>query len=307
MNKIELKRLKYFVAVAEERHFGKAAQRLHMSQPPLSEQIRKLEEELEVQLFLRSQQGATLTAAGAVLLEGVHAGIQHINDAVRLAQLTQCGTAGVVTIGFISSASLTLIPHMVREFSELAPQIEVQLKQYGSSHDIEKALVATKIDLGLLRAPVSHSELTVQHLFNDPMLLAVPSDHPFASRESVLFSELARERFILFASGQMNLVNLAIQRCCEDAGFHPVTAQFVDDIYAMLGLVASNLGIAIVPSSIRKISVEGMSFVPINSVDSHFPLALGWRQSESVAHILNAANIICDIFKSYVNERATGY
>ncbi|WP_345247544.1 LysR family transcriptional regulator [Pigmentiphaga soli] len=293
---MELKRIRYFLAVAEELHFGRAAARLNMSQPPLSEQIRLMEEDTGIRLFDRSTQGVRLTAAGSVLYDAVRRGVQIMDLGVHSARLVAAGQGGRLVIGFVSSASITIVPRLVRHLTQSLPAVEPQLRQYGSAREIEEDLVGNALDIGLVRPPVVSAGLTAVHLIDDAMLCALPDVHPLAKRKSIAIEELATERFIMFSSSTPNNVNLLVQRACARADFIPRVSQYVNDVYAMVGLVASGLGVALVPRSLANLAVHGAKFVPVRNVVEQFTLSVAWRADERMPVVRRAAETIIELF-----------
>jgi len=295
---MELKRIKYFVAVAETLHFGRAADRLSMSQPPLSEQIRQLEEELGFRLFERSTRGAELTEAGQVLYMAIQQGQQTIDMGVRMARLTDQGQVGCLSIGFISSTSVTLVPQLVRHLARCLPRVELQLRQYGGSRMVENGLADGAIDLGLVRPPIAFQELACARLLEDAILCALPESHSLAHASSIQLESLADESFIMFSMLTSNNVNTLVQQVCAAAHFTPKVAQYVDDVYAMVGLVAAELGVALVPHSMARLAVRGVAFVPLADAKQRFMLSLAWRSDEHRSLVHKASRHILELFQS---------
>lgn len=279
MLNLELRRLRYFLVVAEELHFARAAHRLNMAQPPLSEQIKKLESELGFRLFDRNSRSVALTEAGRVLLAGARSAMYEIERAVHAGQQTERGHAGHLRLGFISSGGVTFMPKLLRQLRSSLPDVRPEVRQYSSNRALE-ALTQRSIDLAVVRTPVVGDKLLHQPIFTDEVVLAMAEDHPMSGRKRIRLEELRDERFVLYPPNEGHAAYNVAQRACLNAGFVPMAAEFVDDVYGMLGLVAAGMGVALMPAAIKKLGVEGVVFHRLPEVKEHFELSLVWRAED---------------------------
>lgn len=256
---MELRQLRYFVAVAEELSFSRAAQRLHVSQPPLSTQIMNLEAELGTRLFERSNRGVTLTAAGAVFYEEVRAALTRLEQGKIRALHAGSGEAGTLSVGFISIADYGILPPALKDFRARYPLVDVQLHELTTDAQIRE-LRASRIDLGIALGPVGETDLTFSRLLRETLVLAAPSTRPFASQQTVDLRRLAAEQFIVppreLAPGLHDL----IVRVCHDSGFTPRITQHARQMQTVIGLVAADMGVALVPASMRHLQRSGVRY-----------------------------------------------
>lgn len=281
---MELRQLRYFVAVAQHAHFGRAAAELHMAQPALSRAIRQFESELGVELFTRSTRHVALTAAGTVLLddaEDLLARAERLRTRVRQAQ---SGHLGKVRIGCTGSASYGYLTRLMRDLTAELPGLEFELETEMLTPDQEKALLDGRLDLGILRLPVSTDELAWRVVRREPLIAALPAAHPLATREDLTVADLAREPFITYNTASGSVVGSAVLAACQDAGFTPRRVRDVTETATLLALVAAGLGVSLVPEGARAMQLEGLVFRELPDVP-HVDLALAWRRDRRPAPI----------------------
>jgi DNA-binding transcriptional LysR family regulator len=261
---VDLKRLRYFVAVAEELHFGRAAERLHIAQPPLSQQIRKLEQELGVELFRRSRgKRAELTTAGRVLLDEGRRALDHVDRAALAAQRAAHGELGDLRVGFAPSTATGVLPLAVREFRRRVPGVRLELFEFRSDALAEE-LRSAELDIGLLRRPTNLSGLILEVIAEERLLAALPEGHRLAASTMLSAADLAREPLISGDRVGSRAWFEEIAALYHSVGVAPQVIQEVSTVQAQLGLVAAGLGVAIVPSAIRTV-VPGVTMVPIEA------------------------------------------
>lgn len=277
---MELRHLHYFIAVAEELHFSRAAERLCISQPPLSQQIRDLEEELGVKLFERTKRHVQLTEAGKVFLERSYLLFAHLEQAIAATQQIGRGEVGQVAIGFVDSAMYTSLPEMLRAFRAQFPAVELRLQELTTAQQIQ-ALYDKQIDVGIVRSAISEPGLSVEGLLHESLVLALPENHPLSAQTQVSLSSLADEFFILFPAKLGPLFYEQIIHSCEQAGFRPKVAQEAVQMQTIVGLVAAGLGIAIVPASLQNFHRSGVIYRPLQEEIPNTGLYLTWRQHDS--------------------------
>jgi len=260
---VELRHLRYFIAVADEGGFLRAAQRLHISQPPLSTQIKDLEVELEVRLFERSSKGVVLTAAGKAFYPEARAILARMQHARVAAQRADRGEHGTLDVGFISIADYNILPAALKHFRAAHPGIDVQLHELTSDAQM-KELRLERLDLGIALGPVDEDEITFLPLLREKLILAAPADHPRAKAgKPVLLRSMNAERFVmvprLLAPGLHDLT-IAF---CRTAGFAPQINQYAKQMQTVISLVASDFGFALVPESLQHLQRTGVRYLPL--------------------------------------------
>jgi DNA-binding transcriptional LysR family regulator len=282
----DLRRLRYFVAVAEELHFGRAARRLNVSQPPLSVQIRTLEREVGAPLLIRTQRRVELTEAGRVLLEEARRLLGQAEAAVIHARRAAEGTVGRLTIGFVSTVDYSILPPLVRRFRHKHPGIALKLLELTG--DRQQALLQSgELDLGLSILPSPSPALTTRPVFREPLVAAVPASHALAGRRRIALRALAAEPFIQFPRELApGLYDLAIA-ACQGAGFTPNLAQEAIQMQTILGLVAAGLGVAVVPRCMSKLQRPDVRYLALDARGFEVETVALWH-SENRAPALKA-------------------
>ena len=301
---MELRRLRYFMAVAEELHFGRAAKRLYMAQPPLSEQIRKLEDELGVRLFDRTSRNVELTEAGRMFLVGARRTMDEFERATHAARQADRGLLGHLVIGCVSSASVTFLPKLLRDLKLAIPDLHPELRVYGGTDTVKEALLRRTLDVGFLRPPVTSEHLDTRLILRDRVILAVPTKHRLAAYESIDLAQLRNEFFILYPQHRSTAVNLVIERIFIAADFRPRASQLADDIFIMLGLVGAGLGIAFMPESLRMLNVDGVTFRPFAEIDEYLGLSIAWRADDTRPIVKKAVEQISGQFVNAAKVRS---
>lgn len=284
---MELRHLRYFVAVAEERHITRAAERLGIQQPPLSQQIRALEAELQVQLFRRKPRGVELTQAGEALLGEARAILQQVEHAVAATRRTAEGEEGRVGLGFTSSASFhPFVPRAIRRYRERYPRVALRLEESGTG-ELVAAIREERLDAAFVRSPIGEAEgIAVHAVLQEPMVAALPAGHPLASavETPLALAALAAETFILYRRPLGPGLYDAIIAACQRAAYSPNIGQEAPRMLATLSLVAAGLGVTLVPQSMRLLGVPGIVCRALDaSAGLHAPLNLAFRRNESAA------------------------
>ncbi len=261
---VELRHLRYFLAVADELHFGRAAERVRVAQPAISQQIQRLERSIGTRLFERNRREVRLTAAGAGLRPYAQRAIDDVEGGIRAARRAAAGEIGHLTVGFLEAAASTIVPQAVRKFQAAYPDVELTLRELGVGAQVD-GLESGRLDVGLLRPPFEGAGLVFEKLVEEELVAAVPSGHPLAARDSLVARTIAGEPLVLLARevvpGLYDQV-LALSQEADGAGR---IAQEATSIQAVLGLVAADLGIAVLPASVRSLSRTGVEFVAIRS------------------------------------------
>lgn len=274
---MELRHLAGFVAVAEELHFGRAAARLHMSQSPLSQQVRLLERDLGVELFERSTRSVQLTAAGRTFLEPAREVLASASVARRAARAGGHGEIGRVALGFAGASSAITLPLLTRAVAVELPGVEMALHGPHFSAETVGRVAEGVLDLGF--ATVTNPRgLNTRLVRRDPLLLAVADVHPLADRGAVALGELAGERFVAFPSARGSEVRALSVRACLEAGFSPAIVQEAPDSFSLLAMVGAGVGVALVVDAARSIRLDHVVFVPLEGDPPVLPVCLVWRQ-----------------------------
>ncbi|MEU7487857.1 LysR family transcriptional regulator [Streptomyces sp. NPDC042319] len=274
---MELRHLTAFVAVAEELHFGRAAKRLQMAQPPLSQQIRQLEKELGVQLFERNTRSVRLTSAGQSFLDPVRTVLADLDTATRAAKAAGRGEYGRVTIGFAGASTHETLPLLTRAVRAAHPALELVMKGQTYANVALAGVADGSLDLGFVRLPVTQAGVTTRVIDEEELVCALPSDHPLARRRRIPIAALADEPFVSFPANAGSTVRDATVRACEDAGFNPRVVQEAPDSYTILALVAAGVGVTLTVTSCQHIQQTGLVYRPLAGPPIRLQAALAWR------------------------------
>lgn len=281
---MNLRHMRYFIAVADELHFTKAAERLHLAQPALSKQIRDLEEELGVTLLVRTGRTIELSDAGRVFYEKASQILRATESTIIETQRAQRGETGKIAVGFFEQTAYTLLPPILQAYREDFPDVNIQMRWY-SVLEQQEALNQGNVDVAFIRSIkdgsrfASHPEnITMRKLHREQFVLAAPVSHPFSSRESVAIKECAVESFVGYTENFAPDFYAMIQRLCAKSGFLPKTSLEVGQTYTLLGLVSAGVGIAFVPASAQKMKFEGVIFKPVKDELPDIEIYLAWTQ-----------------------------
>lgn len=293
---MELRHLRYFVAVAEHGHITRAAESLGIQQPPLSQQIKALEQELGVLLLRRRPRGVELTDAGSAFLERARVILGEVDRAFASTRRTARGEEGRVVVGFTSSAPFhPFVPRVIRMFREASPHVSLVLEESGSS-DLVQGLHNEIIDAAFIRSPVADVVgLLVQPLLDEKMLVALPTGHPLATQltDPLMLAELASHTFILYKRPGAPGLYDSIITACRGAGFSPRVGQEAPRIVSTLNLVAAGLGVSIVPESLRRLQMDGVVYRELaDSAHLAAPLILACRRGENAAAVQRFIDVV---------------
>lgn len=290
---MELRHLKAFLAVAEELHFGRAAERLHIAQPPLSQQIRQLEAHLGVQLFERSTRSVRMTSAGEALLPRARALLAGLDDAERAARAGGRGEYGKVTIGFAGASTNLLLPQLARAVRSEYPNLELDLQGQTYANTALERIANRTLDLGFVRLPVRVPGIRFRPIEDEELVCAVPAGHALADAADVAIADLAEESFVSFPEGAGSTLRAITQQVCMDGGFSPRIVQAAPDSYTIHALVAAGVGVTITLSSVLHIQQPGVRYLPIRDETPKLQSALAWHkenESSAVRTVLRVAD-----------------
>jgi len=295
---MNLRQIHQFVALAETGNFHKAAEQMHMAQPPLSVSIRKLEEEMGGALFSRTSTGVLLTAAGRAMLADAREAIFHAQQCQQSVADALHGEGGLLRIGFVGSATYSLLPRIIPSFRKNYPKIDLELAESTTATILDK-LAARELDVGLVRFPVlHHGVFQFTTLEQDEFVVAVSAHSDLAQLASIPLSQLATEPFIMYAQAAVpNLFAVAVLRC-QQSGFAPRVAQEAVQVQTIVSLVESGLGVALVPGVAKKYANSGVKFLSLSdNVDS---LKIGI----ALASVKASGNRLTERFSSHAMQVA---
>jgi DNA-binding transcriptional LysR family regulator len=284
---MELRHFRYFVAVAEELHFTRAAKRLHMEQPPLSQQIQALEAELGVTLFRRSKRHVALTEAGQRFLINVKRILAETEQAIDEVRRVARGELGELRIGFSTSLPFTsILPRVLRDYRLAYPHVTLTLREMFTVDQFD-ALQRGHIDIGLIRyrGTEASSDLMLREIRQDPLRLVVNVADPLAQRDGVALAELKDHGFIVYPRGTGTTLTLVVRQLCLAAGFEPIVAQEAREPMAQIGFVAAGLGIAILPAPFESVKLDDVRYVPILDPGAHLSVSVAVRRGHGSALI----------------------
>lgn len=290
-----LRHLQYFVAVAEERHFGRAADRLHMAQPPLSQAIRQLEAELGVDLLHRTTRRVELTAAGASYLARARAILAEVDEAAHEARRVAAGAVGHLAIGCVGSATYSLLPALSRHLAAELPGVDFSFRGEMLAPDQVDALRSGAIDVALLRPPVADPTLVVTTLRHDRLVVALPADHVLAQRREVRVPDLAGSDLIVHSADRRSAMYDVVLRLLTEAGVEPHIRHEVGETSTLVTLVAGGLGAAVVPQPVTALALEGVTYRPLVGPATTVPLALAHRLDRSEPHLARTVRVIQEL------------
>jgi DNA-binding transcriptional LysR family regulator len=272
---MELRHLRYFLAVAQTLNFTKAAEHLHMAQPPLSRQIRELEEELGAELFDRRGKRVTLSSAGMVFADRARRILALADAAVIDSQRAARGEIGHLAVGFFEHIAYTLLPELIREFQQRFPDVSIELRWFTAAEQVN-ALARGEVDVAFVRAVPADSNLTSTMILREPFVIAIAKDNPLAARRTISIVDCANMRVINYRKDVAPDYHAMINQLCALGGFAPSPLFEMGQIYASLGLVSSGFGIALVPASVQRVHMDNVVYRPLRERHAVSELLLAW-------------------------------
>lgn len=300
---MELRSLNRFVVIAEELHFGRAAQRLHIAESALSRQVQRLEEDLQFDLFERTNRRVKLTPAGLVFLDQIRPLIASFDAAANAARRAAVGKTGFIRVGFVSAALDQVLPGVLRSFRKECPDVELELSEMTTLQQIRN-LQQNRIDIGFVRDPLpaESKELAFETVARERIAVAIPRDHPLAEQTLIDSETLATESFVLYpCSDPMSNWEKLVRRICNNAGFEPHVVQRTMQINTALSLVSAGIGIAMVPLSAGSAPHKGVTYRLLKETAFTELVATYRKQDETSAILLNFLSsihaVVCEIEK----------
>ena len=273
---VQLRQLECFIAVAQELHFGRAALLLNMTQPPLSQQIQRLETEIGVQLLRRSKRHVELTAAGQVFLDEIRPIFKNLQKAIDATKRAEMGLTGRLNVGFVGSAIFDLLPRIIREYGQRVPQVDIVLHELATGFQVE-ALHRGDLDVGVLRPPISSSHLNVTTVQTGHCVAVLPADHDLAWRDEVGLEDMLTDPFVILTRGTWTGFYDELMGLCHGLGFSPNIRLEATEFPTVIGLVAAGLGVAVVPASAENLQAREVVYKPLKPPAPSADMALAWR------------------------------
>lgn len=296
----QLSQIRCFVVLANELHFGRAAVRLHMTQPPLSRQIQQLEAALNVQLFERTQRSVHLTPAGKAFLPEAEYLLEVSQSAASVARRAATGEAGSVSLGYVAGASFSFMPRIVAAATAQLPGLDIVLRDMSTAEQFE-ALRSGRLDVGIVRAPADHADLRSASVLREPFVVAMPASHPLAAKRRLAIGDLHRQDLIMYEPGQGGSMYELLTTAFHAAQVAPRYVQHVRQTYSLMGLVGSGVGLALVQASAARLRMPGVVVRPISLPASAVSeLHLAWRAADE------AGNPAVNRFRLLVLAEAAG-
>ena len=291
---MELRQLRYFVTVAEELHFGKAAERLEITQPALSKQIRVLETELDIELFIRTKRMVKLTKAGEVFFTQAQQLLQQASAAIGLAKSAALGEIGRLTIGYTATATYTVLPELIGRFRVRYPQVEVEMIEISTEAQVTM-INKGEIDLGFLHPPIDSRGLKLCPLLSEDIVAVLPKQHSLAAKQSLSLIDLKQESFILHPRVEGPFLYDGFLKLCRQAEFEPQIVQEVNSHQSRICLVAAGIGITFIPAGLQTAIAQDLICKPILNLPFKLEFAAAWRSLNTMPVLQKFVAMLRDI------------
>jgi len=276
---MDIRQLRYFVAVAEKLSFRRAAEQLHVAQPALSRQIQQLEDRLKVRLFDRDKRSVQLTAAGAAVLGHARVVLAAVQELPVIAQRAAAGESGQIRVGFISLVAYEFLPALVREFRQALPHVDVQMQEFPVMQQFEP-LQHDQFDVAILRMLRPDPAIATYVIERAPFVVALPKGHALCRHLLLSVADLVHEDFISLPHTEGASFQGVILDLCRAAGFRPSVVREVGDSQAMMGMVGAGMGVAIVPETVRHLQTAGVEYRHLRDLTERAEIVLAWRKGQ---------------------------
>lgn len=286
----ELRHLRAFVAIGEELHFGRAAQRLRMTQPPLSQLLKQLESQVGAQLVRRTTRHVELTPSGSLFLERARAILSAAQHAARDAARAADGHAGKLVCGFVPSAAYQFLVPMITAFRKDFPDVELQFREMTSGRQLE-ALRRATIDIAILRTPSVAANFDKAVVLREPLVVALPNAHPLAGRTAITLHELRAQKMVAFDPDESPYFSRRLHDLFAEDGTQPIIVQHAV-LPSMLAFVAAGVGVALVPASVQSAAPAAVTFKPLRAKHPPIELAAVWLRDNKTVLIRNWLRVV---------------
>jgi len=293
-NQLELRHFRYFLAVAEDLHFRKAAEKLFISQPGLSRQIKQMEEDLDIRLFERHNRKVKLTITGKYLQTELKGVIKNLDNILKQAQLMEKGFEGSLKLGYIGSAMQNVIPESLLNIRKVFPKIRFNLKEMDNQKQIE-GILNQSIDIGFVRMDRVPRGVEMRPVFKDTFSLVLPKKHKINQRNFKDLSQLKDESFILFDASYSNSYYEKVMQIFDNSGFSPIISHNTIHAYTIYRLVESNFGVSIVPTSLQKGYDLDIKFIELKNISHRTTLQMIWNKQNQSPIMNNVLDLINEI------------
>ncbi|WEK58565.1 MAG: LysR family transcriptional regulator [Candidatus Brevundimonas phytovorans] len=305
---VDVRRLRYFVAIAEELHFGRASERLNVAQPALSRQMVELEAAIGATLFDRTRNQIRLTVAGEALLPRARQILSSIVEAARIARRAAAGSIGVLNVGFVGSATYSLLPRVLNAFRTDNPDVDLMLHAMNTA-ELKGGLIERTIDVAFARPGIDDPEVVDELLLEEPLVVALPDVDPQAAHSEIALGDLARHAFVLYPRFPRPSFADIILKHCAESGFSPIIAHETMDVQTALGLVAAGAGVSLVPASVQDAQRLGVAYRPLRAPVPTTRLSLSYRRdnrSATLARFRSQVKAFAAAHKTRNQEAAEG-
>ena len=306
---MDLVALRAFVAVAELSSFSRAAEALHLAQPGVSQQIKRLERDLGAAVLQRSTRRVELTAAGASLLPRAKAVLAEVQRAEAEVRALEAGVAGRVAVGFVGTATYDLLPRVVRTLRERLPAVELEVHGEQLTPVLVEGLRSRRLDIAVMRRAAPDASLQVRHLRSEPLIAVLPADHPLAGDGAVPLAALRDSAFVTYPSGHRSVVYDAVVHACRQVGSTPAEVVEVRETATLVAFVAAGIGVALVPEPVRSLALDGVTYASLTDLDARTELVLATRSealSPTVQHVADLMALATTAADGSVGRPSTG-
>ena len=303
---MDLKRVRYFMAVAEQLHFGRAAERMHVVQPAISQQIKRLEEELGVELFLRSGNEVRLTEAGRQMLPECVRLLNQADEVVRVAKAAAAGTRGKIRFGFVDNSVFSLLPPLIREFRHRFPDVDLVLETMIRAQQSE-GLLDHRLDVALMPGPTPQGDFESEIFVSAPLIVALPAKHRLAAAQSVSLEALANEPFVLFPATMRSRLLEIVLSACANASFTPRVVQEATQIHTLVALVDAGLGITLLPAWAATKGSDQIIFREIASPSPRYDLMFVWNREKNNSLVQGFLDVAREIAPGLIADTLQGH
>lgn len=291
---MELRHLRYVVALGEELHFGRAAKRVNITQPPFSKQIKELEAELGVMLFSRKNKIVRLTEPGKIFLQQTKKILELVDSAIKTTRRAERGEVGRIAIGYLAAAPYHLLPTVLRRYRASYPNVEVALYGMVTVEQL-KALAQGTIDIGIMRPTYGLAEFDSEVILREPFVVALPDDHKLARQKDIDIRNLASEKFVMLPSVPKSGLYRQIVEICIRAEFEPDVVQVANETRSIVELVAAGIGVSIVPSSVQR--MPGVVYKKLRGVKAYAEMVVVWRKEGKTPVIAQFLHVLGEVFR----------